>query len=418
MYGAMIGDIVGSIYEFNNINTKDFPLFSYKCDFTDDTIMTVAVAKAILLSRNERYENGKKTFRMFLIEEMQKFGRNFPNPTGAYGGNFAIWLQQPDPQPYGSFGNGSAMRVSPCGLAAIDLEEALKLAEISASVSHDHPEGIKGAQAVAAAVFLAKTGKSKEEIKRHITENYYSIDFSLDSIRDSYRFDSSCQGSVPQALVAFFESNNFEDAIRNAISIGGDSDTIGAITGSVAWTYYAVQTGGIPGWVCGEIDPSMLAIKEKALTYLHEMCWKRASTYHRSGFCTPLLSVTERGSVNYNQESKEKWGETAAYKEHAEKTKNYTKDKWDTLNLEMNSIFAQFSAFMKSGAAPESPGTQDLVKTLQSHITENYYHCTDEILAGLGQMYVADERFRNYIDKNGDGTAEYVRKAIEVYCAK
>lgn len=254
MYGAFIGDIAGSKYEFNNIKTKNFPLFSSGCDYTDDTIMTVAVAKAIMLTQNER----NKPFYDLLIECMQQLGRKYPYPTGAYGANFSYWLRQKDPKPYGSYGNGSAMRVSPCGLAAVTLEEAQALAYTSASVSHNHPEGIKGAVSVASAVFMAKTGKSKEEIKKYITDNYYDLDFTLDSIRDTYSFDGSCQGSVPQAIVAFLESDSFEDAVRNVISIGGDCDTTGAITGSIAWAYYSVSG----------IDASMQKIKDQAIRYL------------------------------------------------------------------------------------------------------------------------------------------------------
>lgn len=306
MYGALVGDIVGSKYEFYNIKTKEFPLFSQGCDYTDDTIMTAAVAKAILLSREEQFKrNGQgKGFQEFLIEVMQDFGQRYPNPTGAYGGSFAQWLRQKNPRPYGSYGNGSAMRVSPCGLVAVTMEEALALAYASASVSHNHPEGIKGAEAVSAAVFLAKCERSKEEIRQYISEHYYNLDFTLDSIRDTYKFDSSCQGSVPQAIVAFLESENFEDAIRNVISIGGDCDTTGAIAGSIAWTYYAVQTGRYDGWVYNRFDSSMLEIKAQAMTYLpkefidiadefHEICWKRAGTYGRVGMCNPILNQDE-----------------------------------------------------------------------------------------------------------------------------
>lgn len=306
MYGAFIGDIVGSKYEFHNIKTKEFPLFSKGCDFTDDTIMTVAVAKAILLSCREQYENNEKGkgFQEFLIEMMQDFGRRYPHPTGAYGGSFGRWLRQKNPKPYGSYGNGAAMRVSPCGLVAVTMEEALALARASASVSHDHPEGIKGAEAVSAAVFLAKCGKSKEEIRQYISEHYYNLDFTLDSIRGTYEFDGSCQGSVPQAIVAFLESENFEDAIRNVISIGGDCDTTGAIAGSIAWTYYVVQTGRYNGWVYNGFDSSMLEIKKQAMAYLlkefveiadefHEACWQRAGTYGRTGGCTAILNRDE-----------------------------------------------------------------------------------------------------------------------------
>ena len=307
MYGAFIGDIVGSKYEFQNIKTKEFELFSCGCDFTDDSIMTVAVAKAIMMSREERFENpySTKSFKSFLIESMQYFGQKYPYPTGAYGGNFSRWLRSDDPKPYGSFGNGSAMRVSPCGLVAVTLEEAIALARNSAEVTHNHPEGIKGAECVAAAIFLAKTGQSKEAIKQYVQDNYYTLDFTLDSIRDSYRFDGSCQGSVPQALTAFFESNSFEDAIRNVISIGGDCDTTGAITGSVAWVYYAIQSGHYSGWCNDRIDPEMLEIKERAKEFLpaefiriadqfHEICWKRAGTFLRSGSCTSILSMDEQ----------------------------------------------------------------------------------------------------------------------------
>lgn len=240
MYGAIIGDIVGSVYEFNNIKTKDFSLFSKSSTFTDDTIMTVAVARALLKAKNERF-----SFKHHLINEMRNMGRRFPNPTGGYGGNFARWLNSSKPKPYNSFGNGSAMRVSPCGLIAIDLNEALDLAKASAEVTHNHPEGIKGAQAVAGAVFLAKIGLSKEIIKTTAQE-FYPLDKSLEEIRSEYNFDESCQNTVPQAITAFLESTDFDDAIRNAVSIGGDSDTIAAITGSIAWAFYRHPKNLIP----------------------------------------------------------------------------------------------------------------------------------------------------------------------------
>ncbi len=302
MYGAFIGDIVGSKYEFNNIKTKTFPLFSAGCNYTDDSIMTTAVAKAILLSYDEQLKSKGtgKGFQEYLVEVMQDFGRRYPNPTGAYGGNFAKWLRQNNPKPYGSYGNGSAMRVSPCGLIAVTLEEALELARASAGITHNHPEGIKGAEAVSAAIFLAKCGKSKEEIRKYISNHYYNLDFTLNSIRDNYNFDESCQGSVPQAIVAFLESENFEDAIRNAISIGGDCDTTGAITGSIAWIYYA----SYDNWVTNIFDVPMQKIKNLAIEYLPkefvgiadeflEVCGKRAGTYHRVGGCTSILSRSE-----------------------------------------------------------------------------------------------------------------------------
>lgn len=306
MYGAFIGDIVGSKYEFHNIKTKEFPLFSHGCDYTDDSVMTVAVAQALLRSRKEQFDHELtgRSFQSILVESMQAFGRRYPDPMGAYGGSFAQWLRMKEPKPYGSYGNGSAMRVSPCGLIAVELEEALALAAASAAVTHNHPEGIKGAQAVAAAVFLAKRGKTKAEIKEYIQANFYPLDFTLDEIRASYRFDGSCQGSVPYAIEAFLESESFEDAIRNVISIGGDSDTTGAITGSIAWTYYIVQGMGYYGWIEDKLEPGMEAIRQQARAYLpeefvrtaeqfHEVCWRRDGTYGRVGSCTPLLNQTE-----------------------------------------------------------------------------------------------------------------------------
>ena len=228
MYGAIIGDIVGSRFEMINHKRKDFQLFSNRCCFTDDTAMTIAVADALLTD-------------MDFTAAMQKWGRKYPR--AGYGGKFIQWIFSDAPKPYGSWGNGSAMRVSPCALMAKSLEEALELAEKSALVSHDHPEGIKGAKAIAAAVYMAKKGSSKAEIREYIEENFYSLDFTLDQIRPRYRFDASCQGSVPQAIRAFLESEDFEDAIRNAVSLGGDSDTIAAMAGSIAWSFYSRERG-------------------------------------------------------------------------------------------------------------------------------------------------------------------------------
>ncbi len=366
MYGAFIGDIVGSKYEFDNIKTKSFPLFAEDCDYTDDTIMTVAVAKAIMLSREEQYKTGGKgrTFWEFLVETMQDFGRRFPHPKGAYGSNFSLWLRQDDPKPYNSFGNGSAMRVSPCGLGAVTLEEAKHLARVSASVSHNHPEGIKGAEAVASAVFLAKTGKTKEEIKAHITENYYPLDFTLDSIRETYFFDGSCQGSVPQAIVAFLESTDFEDAIRNVVSIGGDTDTTGAITGSIAWVYYAVQTGNYTGWVYDKFDKSMLEIKEQAKKYLpqefieiadefHEMCWRRAGTFNRVGGCTPVLNNEETKSCDVADREKTRKSENILSEDIQKKLESFCRKYIVLMELlysdkELNDWCRNYSAYKEN----------------------------------------------------------------------
>ncbi|MDI9541117.1 MAG: ADP-ribosylglycohydrolase family protein [Bacillota bacterium] len=234
MLGAIIGDIVGSRFEWYNHKTKDFDLFTEECRFTDDSVMTIAIAEAVLKS-DSNLDNLSEN----AITSMQKFGRKYPY--AGYGGNFIRWIHALNPQPYNSWGNGSAMRVSACGFAAKSLEEAVEMSKKVTEVSHNHPEGIKGAEATAVAIYLAKTGSSLSEIKNYINEHYYKIDFKLDDIRQEYQFDVSCQGSVPQALAAFFESNSFEDAIRNAISIGGDSDTIGAITGSIAEAYYGIN---------------------------------------------------------------------------------------------------------------------------------------------------------------------------------
>jgi len=227
MFGAIIGDIVGSVYEWNNIKTKEFPLFSERGFFTDDTVMTIAVADALL--------NGGAANNF--IDSIKKYGGIYPN--AGYGGRFQSWLFSDEREPYNSWGNGSAMRVSPCGWFANSLSEAETLAEISASVTHNHVEGIKGAQATASAIFLAREGKSKPEIKNYIENKYgYDLNRTLDEIRPTYRFNESCQETVPQAIIAFLESKDFEDAIRNAISIGGDSDTLAAITGSIAEAAY------------------------------------------------------------------------------------------------------------------------------------------------------------------------------------
>lgn len=233
--GAIIGDIVGSRFEFNNHRSKDFELFTPDCFFTDDTVMTVAVARAIIDSRESYVALGESA-----AVEMKVIGRNYPNC--GYGGSFANWIFSPNPpHPYSSFGNGAAMRVSPCGIVAESLNEAELMSDSVTGVSHNHPEGIRGARAIAAAVYLAKTGTPKGVILRRMIARYgYDFNFSLDGIRDTYQFNETCQETVPQALEAFFESSSFEDALRNAISIGGDSDTLAAITCSVAGAFYGV----------------------------------------------------------------------------------------------------------------------------------------------------------------------------------
>ena len=235
MLGAIIGDIAGSRFEWNNQKTKNFELLNMECKFTDDTVMSIAICDALMNSKRDMSDLGANA-----VKSMQAFGKKYPN--AGYGGSFRKWIIAKNPQPYNSWGNGSAMRVSACGFAASSVEEAKRLSRCVTEVTHNHPEGIKGAEAVAVAVYLANTGKNILDIQDYITKNYYDITFKLDDIREDYTFDVSCQGSVPQALEAFFESVSFEDAIRNAISIGGDSDTIAAITGGIAEAYYGIPT--------------------------------------------------------------------------------------------------------------------------------------------------------------------------------
>ena len=232
MLGAIIGDISGSRFEWDNIKSKEFDLLTYRCHPTDDSNMTLAVAQAILQSHGDWNRLSE-----LAIASMRELGRKYPR---GYGGRFRQWLQSEDPQPYGSWGNGSAMRVSPCAWAAKDLDEALHLSDAVTEVTHNHTEGIKGARAITAAIFMARQGASMLESRDHIHQQYYPLDFTLDQIRPDYQFDVSCQGSVPQAIEAFLESTGFEDAIRNAISIGGDSDTIAAMAGSIAEAYYGI----------------------------------------------------------------------------------------------------------------------------------------------------------------------------------
>jgi len=224
MIGAIIGDIVGSIYEFKPIKTKEFPLFSKKSRFTDDTVLTVAVGKAILEGTDYQ-------------KAVHMMGRKYPG--AGYGGNFTRWLQSDEPKPYGSWGNGSAMRVSPVGFAFNNEEEVLEQAERSAVISHNHSEGIKGAQATALSIYFARTGHSKESIRREINKMFsYDLNRKLADIRPNYGFDVSCQGSVPESIICFLESESFEDAVRNAVSLGGDSDTMASISGGIAEAYY------------------------------------------------------------------------------------------------------------------------------------------------------------------------------------
>ncbi|MBQ3574872.1 MAG: ADP-ribosylglycohydrolase family protein [Clostridia bacterium] len=233
MRGAIIGDIIGSRFEWNNIHTKEFDLFTNKCFFTDDSIMTLAIAQAIMDCAGDYTHLGEQAVR-----RMQEIGR--PYPDCGYGGRFMRWMYSDDPRPYNSYGNGAAMRVSACAFAAKSIEEAKMLSRAVTEVTHGHPEGIKGAEATAVAAYMARMGEDKRCIEAVIDAEYYPMNFTLDGIRDSYYFNETCRMTVPQALKAFFESESFEDAMRCAISIGGDSDTIAAITGGIAQAYYGI----------------------------------------------------------------------------------------------------------------------------------------------------------------------------------
>lgn len=224
MIGAIAGDVIGSVHERAPTKTTDFPLFTPASRFTDDTVLTVATAHAILTATP--YENAYR-----------RFGRRYPD--AGYGGMFREWLRAAEPRPYNSWGNGSAMRVSPVGFAFDSADAVLREAERSAAVTHDHPEGVRGAQATALAVYLARTGAMKEEIREELTDRFgYDLRGRIDTIRPDYTFDVSCQGSVPEAIIAFLESEDVEDAIRLAVSLGGDADTQAAIAGGIAEAYY------------------------------------------------------------------------------------------------------------------------------------------------------------------------------------
>jgi type I restriction enzyme M protein len=273
MLGAIIGDIVGSRFEWNNNISKQFDFLTYKCSVTDDSIMTLAIAKALLESKADYSDLSENA-----VKYMQDLGRKYPNC--GYGSQFREWIFSDKPRPYGSYGNGAAMRVSACGFVANSIEEAKQLSKAVTEVTHNHPEGLKGAEATVVAIFLARSGKNLLEIRDYITRNYYKLNFTLDGIRDSYEFNESCQDTVPQALQAFFESKNFEDAIRNAISIGGDSDTIAAITGGIAEAYYGIPT----------------EIRKHSLTFLDERLLKILVEFENK-YPSKMEKIIDEGSV-------------------------------------------------------------------------------------------------------------------------
>ena len=249
MLGAIVGDLIGSRFETAPIKTTEFELFHPDCRFTDDTVLTLAVADTIVHGAD-------------LVDTLKEYYHRYPD--AGYGAGFMQWAASASREPYNSFGNGSAMRVSPVGFACNSLEDVLEQARVTAEVTHNHPEGIKGAQATASAVFLARTGKSKDEIRRYIeTQFQYNLSESLDAIRPGYRYDATCPGSVPQAITAFLESESYEDAVRKAVSLGGDSDTQACITGGIAHAFY----GKLPDIMGAEVH-SRLDVPLRQITTL------------------------------------------------------------------------------------------------------------------------------------------------------
>jgi len=247
MIGAVAGDIIGSIYERNPIKTEDFPLFQAASRFTDDSVMSLAVAQAILGDRNYG-------------REMKILGQAYPN--AGYGGNFRKWIFESEIVPYNSWGNGSAMRVSPVGFAFDTAADVLREASASAAVSHDHPEGIKGAQAVALAILMARQGAPKDEIRTNLTASFfYDLDRTIEEIRPDYQFDVSCMGSVPEAIIAFLDSSDYESTVRKAVSLGGDTDTQACIAGTIAEAYYK----SIPPMIIAEVKRILPGVLWKIL---------------------------------------------------------------------------------------------------------------------------------------------------------
>ena len=301
MYGAMIGDIIGSAYESTGIKTKRFLLFPINTSITDDSIMTVAVARALMSWNRE-----KESLHDAMIRSMRKYGWKYPDPPGKYDIKFQRWLTSYGADHYNSCDNGSAMRVSPCGLLATSLDEALELARIATEVSHNTNEAIKGAMAVAAAVYLAKTGSSKEDIRQYIHDEFYPMDRTLDEIRLTYQYDKSSQGSVPQAILAFLESRNYEDAIRNAVSLGGDANTMATIAGSIAWSYYRYRNRG-------EMTVDMRKLREQAEKYIPKefadtankfkvFCWKNVKRTEQTGKAFTYTIQTQFEQEQKNEE--------------------------------------------------------------------------------------------------------------------
>ena len=287
--GAIAGDIIGSFYERNATKKTDFYLFTPFSKFTDDTVMTVANADWLITGDS-------------LLGVMQDYGNRYPH--AGYGGMFRSWLRQDEPQPYNSFGNGSAMRVSPVGWAFDTLEETLEVAKQSAEITHNHLEGIKGAQATAACIFLARNGKSKQEIKEYVETTFgYDLNRSCDDIRPDYHFDVTCQGSVPESIIAFLESTDFESAIRLAVSLGGDADTMGAITGGIAEAFY----GGVPENIAREVIKRLPYEFIEVMQRFYDRFMRRKDVNIKDGYMTDNIKVQSIKNIKDLKDLSDDW---------------------------------------------------------------------------------------------------------------
>lgn len=265
MYGAILGDMIGSPYEFDKSpKKKEFPLFIPRSCYTDDSAMTIAVAEALLDTPGKSREERKKA----VVRSMQKWGRRYPD--AGFGGRFYNWLYERNPEPYNSWGNGSAMRVSSVGWLFDTLEETRQAAADTACVTHNHPEGIKGAEATASVIWLARNEKSKAEIRKYVEKEFYPLKQTCDQIRPGYHFDVSCQGTVPQAITAFLEGKDFEDVIRTAVSLGGDCDTLTCIAGSMAEAMYGNIPEHLKDECRGRLEPDMVKVVDRFYGYLED----------------------------------------------------------------------------------------------------------------------------------------------------
>lgn len=313
MLGAILGDIIGSPYEFDRGNkTKEFELFHPACQFTDDTVMTIAIADALLRAGKSATDQGIRTN---IICSMRSWGKKYPN--AGYGARFIHWvLSEQEPKPYGSFGNGSAMRVSSCGWLYKTLDKTRRIARITAEVTHNHPEGIKGAEAVASSIFLARTGKSKSEIKDYIVSEFgYDLSRTCDEIRPDYYHVESCQQTVPEAITAFLEGESFEDVIRTAVSLGGDCDTLTCIAASIAEAYYGIDDSFIQE-VFGYVSADMKEVLEHFLSARYKTNFKAHDTWGNQQIVRAIQrherSRTERTAIHFIRTMKDRIDQNAS----------------------------------------------------------------------------------------------------------